>query len=295
MTTPGWINFGGKDVPNAPFESARCVVLPLCYENAPSYGEGSARGPLFLLQASAQLERIDEETLSDWAAFPIRTEAALYPEGAPESAVSQMKNAAGRILSRGKFLLSIGGDHAVSIGTIAAAAEIAADLGVLQIDAHLDLRETWNGSRFNHGCVMRRVLDDLGLPVFPVGTRAVAAEELALLSGRGIHPVWAHEIAPDDASWVESVVESLPPRVYLTVDLDGLDPSVVPGTGTPEPGGLSYRQVISLIRCLSRRREVVAADVVELAPFAGSRVSEYTAARIAQKIIHACCSAGAAG
>jgi agmatinase len=294
MTTPQWINFGGEDIPNAPLESARCVVLPLCYEDAPSYGQGSARGPLYLLHASAQLERTDEETLTDWAAFPIHTAGPIHPASDPETAVSQIKTAAGGILFQRKFLLSLGGDHAVSIGTIAAAAEIFPDMGVLQIDAHLDLRETWNGSRFNHGCVMRRVLDDLGLPVFPVGTRAVAPEELELLNRGGVRPVWAHQIAPGDSAWVESVVDLLPPRVYLTVDLDGLDPSAVPGTGTPEPGGLSYRQATALIRCLSRRREVVAADVVELAPFAGSQVSEYTAARIAQKIIHWCCSADAA-
>jgi agmatinase len=231
--------------------------------------------------------------LADWAPFPIHTFEAIHPAKDPEAAVSQVKTVAGRILSRNKFLLSLGGDHSVSIGTIAAAAGIFPDLGVLQIDAHLDLRETWNGSRFNHGCVMRRVWDDLGLAVFPVGTRAVAPEELEVLKRRRIRPVWAHRIDPGDSSWVESVVDSLPPRVYLTVDLDGLDPSVVPGTGTPEPGGLSYRQAVSLIRCLSRRREVVAADVVELAPFAGSQVSEYTAARIAQKIIHWCCPADA--
>ena len=200
MVEPRWINFGGDDVPNAPLESARCVVLPLCYENAPSYGEGSARSPLHVLQASAQLERIDEETLTDWAAFPIHTAEPVHPVGDPAAAVSQMKTAAGRILSRRRFLLSLGGDHAVSIGPIAAAAETYADMGVLQIDAHLDLRETWNGSRFNHGCVMRRVLDDLGLPVFPVGTRAVAAEELEVLQRRNIDPLWAHRIVPGQRS-----------------------------------------------------------------------------------------------
>ncbi len=289
MTVPKWVNFGGEDVPNASFEAARCVVLPLCYENAPSYGRGSRSGPFHVLDASAQLERLDEETLTDWGKIPIHTLAPLFPEGEPEKAISQMRAAAENVLCRGKFLLSLGGDHAVSIGTIGAAAEVFPDLGVLHIDAHLDLREKWNGSRFNHGCVMRRVVDDLGLAVFPVGIRAVAPEELEVVQSRGIRPVYAHRIDAG-SGWPEALVKTLPSRVYLSVDLDGLDPSAVPGTGTPEPGGLSYRQILSLIRCLSRKREVVAADVVELAPISGSHVSEYTAAKIAQKIIHLCCA-----
>jgi agmatinase len=293
MTGPDWTPFGGEEVPNAPFEEARCVILPLCYESAPSYGEGSGRGPLHVLDASAQLERLDEQTLSDWAARPIHTLPPLFPApDEPKAAVSEIKTAAGRIFSEKKFLLALGGDHAVSIGTITAAAAAYPDLGVVQIDAHLDLRESWNGSRFNHGCVMRRVVDDLGLPVFPVGIRAVAPEELEVLRRRRILPFWAHRIAEEDTGWTSALIDALPPRVYLSIDLDGLDPSVIPGTGTPEPGGLSYRQVVSLIRSLARRRHVVAADVVELAPFEGSHVSEYTAARIAQKIIHFCCAAG---
>ena len=289
MAAPEWVHFGGEDVPNASFEEARCVVLPLCYENAPSYGEGSSRGPLHVLNASVQLERLDEETLTDWATLPIHTLPPLFPApDEPERAVSQVKSAAGQVFSAQKFLLALGGDHAVSIGTIAAAAAVFPDLGVVQIDAHLDLRDAWNGSRFNHGCAMRRVVDDMGLTVFPVGIRAVAPEELEVLRLRRISPVWAHRIAGEESDWTSALIDALPPRVYLSIDLDGLDPSVLPGTGTPEPGGLSYRQVVSLIQSLARRRQVVAADVVELAPFEGSHVSEYTAARIAQKIIHWC-------
>jgi agmatinase len=135
---------------------------------------------------------------------------------------------------------------------------------------------------------MRRVVDDMGVFVLPVGIRAAAAEEMEVLRRKKIQPLWAHQIAAGEPDWAEAL-EPLPPRVYLSIDLDGLDPSVVPGTGTPEPGGLLYRQVVSLIRTLCRERAVVAADVVELAPIAGSHVSEYTAARIAQKIIHSCC------
>jgi agmatinase len=285
MTRPQWVNFGGEDVPNASFEAARCVVLPLCYEISPSYGEGSRYGPLHILEASAQLERLDEETLWDWGTLPIHTLQPLFPPNEPQQAVSEMKTAAARVFADKKFLLGFGGDHAVSIGTISAAAKAYPGLGVLQIDAHLDLRNEWNGSRFNHGCVMRRVADDLGLFILPVGIRAVCPEELEVLSRKKISPVYAHRIDSADDSWMAGVFAALPHDVYLTVDLDGLDPSQVPGTGTPEPGGLSYRQVVSLIRGLCREKNVVAADIVELAKIEGSQVSEYAAARIAQKII----------
>ncbi len=285
MNIPQWVNFGGEDVPNACFEGARCVVLPLCHEISPSYGEGSRYGPLHILEASVQLERLDEETLWDLGSVQIHTLPPLFPSQDPQQAVSEMRTAAVPIFADKKFLLALGGDHAVSIGAIAAAAEQHPDLGVLQIDAHLDLRNEWNGSRFNHGCVMRRVADDLGLFILPVGVRAVCTEELEVLSDRKISPVYAHRISSGDDSWMAEVVSALPRDVYLTVDLDGLDPSEVPGTGTPEPGGLSYRQVVSLIRRLCREKNLVAADVVELVKIEGTQVSEYTAARIAQKII----------
>jgi agmatinase len=288
MNNRQWNPFGAPDVPASPFETARCVVLPLCYEQAPSYGEGSRLGALHILEASSQLERLDEETLQDWGTIPIHTFAPLYPSGDPETAVSEMREAADRVLGAGKFLLSLGGDHAVSIGPIEAAARRHPGIGVLQIDAHLDLRDRWNGSRFNHACVMRRVVEDMGLSVVQVGIRAVAPEEREALIRHGLQPVYAHEVAGIDGQWLQRALSGLPEKVYVSMDLDGLDPSVLPGTGTPEPGGLSYRQVILLLQQVSRSRQVVAADITELAKIEGTQVSEYTAAKIAQKILLLC-------
>jgi agmatinase len=203
-----------------------------------------------------------------------------------------MRDQARRVLERDKRLLSLGGDHAVSIGPIAAAAECHPGVGVLQVDAHLDLRDAWNGSRWNHACVMRRVVDDLQLPAVQVGIRSFCAEEAALVRQRGFRPFYAHAIHDAGQGWIEAVVEALPPEVYLTIDLDGLDPAVLPGTGTPEPGGLSYRQLLALIRAVGRRRRVVAADITELAKIPGTQVSEYTAARIAAKIMVTCWAEG---
>lgn len=288
MRCPVFINFGGDEVPAMDLAQADIVVLPLCYEQAVSYGTGSKHAPFHILDASVQLESLDEESLVDWGRFRIHTAAPLMPTGDPETAVAQMEAAAASIISQKKFLLSLGGDHAVSIGPIRAAAARYADIGVLQVDAHLDLRDTWNGSRYNHACVMRRVADDIGVPVVQVGIRSFSSEEADYIRSKGFRPFYAHGIDPMDSSWIQHVLEALPRHVYLTIDLDGLDPGVLPGTGTPEPGGLSYRQLVGLIQAVGRRRRVIAADITELAPIEGSHVSEFTAAKIATKIFVNC-------
>ncbi|MBW2150759.1 MAG: agmatinase [Deltaproteobacteria bacterium] len=277
-------NFGGDEVQPVDFENADIVVLPVCYESAPSYGTGSGMGAYHVLEASVQLERIDEETLLDWGSFKIHTLPVLIPEGKPKEAVKQIKTAAESVIRRGKYLLCIGGDHAVSIGPILAACEAHPGLGVLQIDAHLDLRDRWNSSPYNHACVMRRVTEATDAPIVQVGIRAICREELGLIQDKRFTTFYAHGIDPLNNSWLERVVEALPEKVYMTIDLDGLDPSVVPGTGTPEPGGLSYRQLVDLIRAVGRKRRVIAADITELVKIKGFQVSEYTAARIATKL-----------
>lgn len=289
-TAPAYPRFGGDEVAPISFEEARIVVLPLCYEGTVSYGTGCREGGLALLEASGQMECLDEQTLTPWVDQRIYTQAPRYPAGRPREAVAEMEAAADQILSAGKRLLSLGGDHAAAIGPIAAAARRFSGLTVVQVDAHLDLRETWNGSRFNHACVMRRASADLGLGILPIGIRSVAPEERDYLSVNAIAPVFAHEMAGHDGRWLERVRDRLPETVYLSIDVDGLDPAVMPGTGTPEPGGMDYRQLVGLIRLLGRHTRVVAADIVELVKIPGNQVSEYTAARIAQKIITYCWS-----
>lgn len=283
------IPFGGHESQHGDVDTAGIVVLPLCYEQSPSYGSGSGEGPYHILTASEQLESIDEETLVDWVDLGIHTLEPLLPGQNPADAIRQMQDAAESVLSRGRFLLSLGGDHAISLGPIRAAASHFPDLGILQIDAHLDLRDKWNGSRYNHACVMRRVVEDLGLKVKPVGTRSFSPEEADLVVKQVVSPVFAHQIAErTDDGWIDEIVSGLPDTVYVTIDLDGLDPAALPGTGTPEPGGLTYRQVTRLLRRTGERRQVVAADINELAKIPGTQVSETTAAKIATKIMVYC-------
>ena len=282
------IPFGGPDVQHPDLETARIVVLPFCYEQAPSYGVGSGEGPYHITLASEQLEQFDEEALVEWGELPIHTLPPMRFSEPPEACIMRMKSAAKGVLEDKKFLLSLGGDHAISIGPILAASEIRPRLGVLQVDAHLDLRNEWNGSRYNHACVMRRVLEAGVGPVVSVASRAVSKEEYEVVNAYGLNPFYAHRIDPLNYSWIDDILDALPEEVYLTVDLDGLDPSEMPGTGTPEPGGLSYRQLVKLIQALGREKQVVAADVNELAKIEGSQVSETMAARVAEKIIVFC-------
>jgi agmatinase len=288
MDDKDFVPFGGDEIQTPDVDHARVVVLPVCYENKPSYGTGSATGPYHILNASLHLERMDEEALVDWGLRKIHTAAPLCPSNDPAQAVRQIQQAAESVLKHNKFLLSLGGDHAVSIGPIKAASDRYPDIGVLQIDAHFDLRDEWQGSRYNHACVMRRVVEDAQVKVVPVGVRAIDPEEADFLSQRNISPFYAHEIDPWDYTWIDRIVDALPTKVYLTIDLDGLDPSVIPGTGTPEPGGLSYRQLVELIKMVGLKKKVVAADITELAKIEGTQVSEFTAAKIATKIIVYC-------
>ncbi len=283
-----YIPFGGSEIQAGEIQDARVVVLPIYYEVAPSYGGGSREGPFHLLTASIQLERMDEETGVDWGDAGIFTLPPFIPSEKPEEAVHQIAAFAEPFIRSGAFLLSLGGDHAISIGLIKAFSKVYPAAGILQVDAHLDLRETWNNSRYNHACVMRRVAEETGLSFVQVGIRSFSPEEAQYIKKNNLRPFFAHQLDPRDHAWMDEAVSRLPETVYLTIDLDGLDPSVIPGTGTPEPGGLTYRQLVELIKRLGQKRRVVAADINELAKIEGSQVSEYTAAKIATKLFVHC-------
>jgi len=283
-----YIPFGDQEIQVKSINDARIIILPIYYEVAPSYGTGSGNGPFHILTASGELEFIDEETWADWSRIGIHTTEPLVPSKQPEIAVEEIRAAAGRLLAPGKFLLSLGGDHAISIGLIMAAAQKYPEIGVLQIDAHMDLRDTWHNSRFNHACVMRRVADDMGIPFVQAGIRSFSPEEAAYVKSKGLKPFYAHQLHPFEDDWMDEALAYLPETIYLTIDLDGLDPSVIPGTGTPVPGGLTFRQVVELIRRIGKSKKVVAADINELAKVEGTQVSEFTAAKLAVKLFVYC-------
>ncbi|MBW1990250.1 MAG: agmatinase [Deltaproteobacteria bacterium] len=283
MTPPLFVPFGGWQAQRPPGR-ARAVVLPIAYESGPSWGAGALHGAAHILDASTQLEDMDEDSLIRWDTLGVHTADILSPGPEPETAIPVIRRAARAILKTGKPFLALGGDHAITIGLVQAAAERHPGLAVVQIDAHLDLRDTWNGSPYNHGCVMRRIAGDMGLPCLQIAPRAVSSEELPVIERLGLNPLWAKDIPPG-TDWIHAAVERLPETVYLSLDADGLDPSIMPATGTPEPGGLTYRQAADIIEILCKKRNLVAADITELAPMENLHHPQYTLAKLARKIL----------
>lgn len=269
--------------------TARAYVLPIPYEATTSYIEGTRQGPAAILEASSQVELYDEAAGDEPCRAGIHTLAPLDCRGTPGEVIDRIRAETSRHLASGRFVLALGGEHTVTIGCVEGAADVAGPLTVVQIDAHADLRDEYGGTPLSHACVMRRLVDRH--PLVQIGIRALSDEEARFANARGLQLVTAIRIAEDRASaivppgWVAEAIEAIrTERVYLTFDLDGLDPSIVPGVGTPEPGGLLWHETLILLSALFSARTVVAADVVELCPIAGSIVSDYAAARLAYKI-----------
>jgi len=191
--------------------------------------------------------------------------------------------AARRVVRDGKFLLSLGGEHGITAGLVRAVYLKHKRLSVLQIDAHSDLRRTYQGSPYSHACVMRRVLEQ-DVSIVPVGIRSVAQEEHRFMKRAGIEPITARECHASD-NWIDRALDGLTDTVYVSIDIDAFDPAYAPGTGTPEPGGLDWYQVIGLLRLVAAEKNIVAADIVEIMPIPGQAVTEFLAARLAYKLI----------
>jgi len=267
------------------YEKSRVTLIRAPYDGTTSYQAGSREGPAAIMAASTQVELYDLELDREPCAVGIHSPPALAPSAAgPEDMVRIVEEACSGPIADGKFVFLLGGEHSVTVGAARAVHKRHGPLSFLQIDAHLDLRDSYEGSPYSHACVARRLLE-LG-PLAQVGMRGASAEELALVRERGLRPLWAHELqSSPPETWIRRVLDQLGPRVYVTVDVDGLDPSVMPGTGTPVPGGLSWYQLLALLRAVGAEREVVGCDCVELAPIPGQRASEFAAALLVYKMI----------
>ncbi|MGH7163010.1 MAG: agmatinase [Planctomycetota bacterium] len=279
--------FGGEEARPVEPGRARLVLLPVPYERTATYRRGTAAGPAAILDASRQVELYDEEVEFDLAGAGVATLPPLTSDGMPDTLADLVEPVVRRHLDGGRIVGCLGGEHSVSLGAIRAAARYQPGLGILQIDAHPDLRDEYEGTRFGHGCVMRRALDlpEVGRLV-QVGLRAISPEDAAAMRERRVRSFLAHQLrgrAP--AEWAAAAVDALPEAVYVSFDLDGLDPSVIPGTGTPEPGGLSWWDALALLRLVAARRRIIAFDVVELLPEPPSRVSDFAAARLVMKLV----------
>ena len=265
-------------------DAARFAILPVPYEQTTTYRKGTANGPAALLEASTQVETFDDETRQNpWESAGITTLPPVSTEAMPDRLADLLEAVVGDQLDAGRIPACLGGEHSISLGPIRAAASRHRGIGILQVDAHPDLRDEYEGTRYGHGCVMRRVLDgdNIGRLV-QVGLRAVSDEDSAVMrSDERVRAFHAHEIH-GSRGWIQSVIQQLPDNVYVSFDLDGLDPSVIPGTGTPEPGGLLWWDALALLRAVTQERRVVGFDVVELIP---EPVSNFAAAKLVFKML----------
>ena len=266
--------------------AARAVVVPFGLEASVSYGGGTAAGPAAILRASQQLELYDDELMCEpYLGYGVAALRPLEIARPIEAALDQLAGLVGRLLDEGRFPLVLGGEHSLTAGAVRAFAERNKDLVVLQLDAHADLRDGYLGERHSHAAAMRRVLDLPGVSLVSVGIRAVSKPEVAFYEANRdritIH--WAK----DRSAWdIEAMVAPLRGRpVYVTFDIDALDAAVMPATGTPTPGGLSYTQALAVLRQACHAGQVVGADLVEFAPIAGLHACDYTAAAIAYKLL----------
>lgn len=281
-------NFLGLDEDKSNFDNARVVILPVPYEATTSYGAGTGAGPSAIIEASRYIELYDQELDQEPYEIGIATLPSLELTGAgPEAAIHELRQAYDAIVEAGggKFVIALGGEHSISSAPILSWADRMKGkrLSVLQFDAHTDLRTEYEGSPYSHAAVMHRVHDNVDLVA--VGIRALTREERELARRTpNITLFLADDIHTGDA-WMDEVMAKLGDDVYISFDVDGFDPSLVPSTGTPEPGGLQWYPVLKLLRRVFKERNVVSADIVELAPIPGLVAPDFLVAKLAYKMI----------
>lgn len=278
------VNFGGIDEPQySDLEAARVVIWPISYEGTVSYGTGTGAGAMAIVEASRNMELYEEETDAEVYKVGIHTLEEFKARDTPELMMSEIYDYTKELLKSDKFVCMLGGEHSVSAPVIKAHAEKFHNLSVLQIDAHADLRDTYDGTPHSHASIMARVVKDLKIPSVQVGIRSISADEARLIAtGIPTKIYWAKDIA-GRTDWIDSAIDSLTENVYLTIDIDGLDPSIVPTTGTPEPGGLGWYETLTLIRKLAERKRIVGMDLVEYSYFENYDSPAFLCAKLVYK------------
>jgi agmatinase len=286
-------NFGGLLRPLSDYETARFVVLPVPYEGTVTYLRGAAKGPKAVIEASRHMELYDEVLRAVPAECGIHTLEPLELQPSSEQEALEVSRVAAQLFTDKKVLAMIGGEHSITYGAVAALKKSFDELCVVQFDAHADLRDEYDGERFSHATVMKRCLEVA--PVTQVGIRSLSKPEADLLAAEpNVTTYFAHDLrAKGLAGMQEEILKTLTDEVYLTVDIDAFDPAFVPGTGTPEPGGLSWDDVTGFVRALAAAKQIVGFDIVEVAPLPGSVCSEFLAAKLAYRTMG--CIAEAAG
>ncbi len=262
-------------------ETSQVVLLPVPYDSTTDYKSGTREGPQAIIDASQYLELYDAELDKEIYHVGIHTLPPLKPVmSGPEHMIERVYQAAAPLLAQDKLPVMLGGEHSLTLGVVRALVERHPKLSVLQLDAHADLRDEYLGTKYSHACVMRRVWELC--PIVPVGIRSLSLEEHQFIKQQELKLVYAEDYAPDS---IPQLISRLSPQVYVTIDLDVLDPSIMSAVGTPEPGGLSWHQVSSLLHHVARERHIVGFDLVELCPKEGPTSCAFLAAKLAYKMI----------
>jgi len=277
------LSFGGSDNKFNSFRNAKVVVLPVPYGKTATYRKGTEKGPRAILEASDNLELFDEELNTEINTIGINTAAPLkVARLKPEQIVDLVKNNVLDIFKKRKLPVVIGGEHSITVGAVQAAKKYYKDISILYFDAHCDLRNSYNGSRYNHACVARRLSECA--PVVEVGTRSLSKEESDFLRSDSIKIVSMLDVMRI-RNWPERVTNYLSKNIYISIDLDVFDPSIMPSVGAPEPGGMKWYDFLKAIRKIISNKNVVGLDITELCPIKDIMAPDFTAAKLIYKIL----------
>lgn len=274
--------FLGSEIDQAEPQQAMFHVLPVPYEKTVSYGGGTRFGPSAILNASWQLEKWDGK--SNPCDLGIHTCAAVECSVAPEQVIDKIASATAAIVKAGAIPVVLGGEHTVTYGVLKGLKQAGLDdFGIVQIDAHADLREAFEGDILSHASVMKRAVD-MGIPLYQLGIRAFCEEEMQIREAFGVYYQDADELVPTNVTSI-TLPDDFPKNVFFTLDIDGMDPSVFPSTGTPVPGGLGWYQTLQLFESVAKQRRIIGFDVMEFAPIEGFHAYDFAASLLTYKLM----------
>ena len=277
-------NFLGIPPEKSDWNNSRFVVLPVPFDATTSFQSGTRKGPRAVIEASAYIELYDEELRMESTDAGIHTLDQLDVSVNPEEVLNKIECIITDIINADKIPVTIGGEHSITFGVIKALHAKYDDLSVLQLDAHADLRQEYQGTIWSHACVMRRI-SELGINIVQAGIRSLSKDEAGFISSaRNIHTYYAADII-DKNDWMEDAISHLSDNVYITIDVDAFDPAYVPATGTPEPGGMNWYQVTKFLSRVFQRKKIVGFDAVELCPQPGQTASDFLVARLLYKMM----------
>jgi agmatinase len=272
--------FAGISAEYSKLEQSKVVLIPVPYDGTSTWQKGADKGPEAFLHASENMELYDIETDSEVYRQGIHLAEAITENASPETMVDAVHQTTKQYIKKGKFVTLFGGEHSISIGSIRAFNEMFEDLTVLQLDAHADLRESYEGSKCNHACAVYEASQNTNL--IQVGIRSMDTIEKTVMDEDKTY--FAHEMALDD-NWMDSAIDQMTDNVFITFDLDALDPSIMPSTGTPEPGGLLWYETLEFLKQVFEEKNVVGFDIVELCPNENSKSPDFLAAKLYYKML----------